>query len=190
MKKAIYVSFFSLLLAGCMFNPNNRDVAFFKGIPYYAPVDAQGIILEEDQIADTYKMGIYSCKPGDLFWVSPYEKEELTTALKTKRLDIIQKMADENLIGCVSPMSEAELNYITTMQAARASAAANNYSIFDAMNAWTNGLNANTNAMINMQNQNTINSVNRNLRQMNDSLDALQNQGNRQYYKANPLYPY
>ena len=58
------------------------------------------------------------------------------------------------------------------------------------MNAWTNGLNANTNAMMNIQNQNTINSINRNLRQMNDSLDALQNQGNRQYYKANPIYPY
>ena len=132
-------------------------------------------------------MGIYSCKPGDLFWVSPYEKEELVAALKAERLDVIQKMVDENLIGCVSPMSEAELNYITTMRAARA---ANNYSVFDAMNAWTNGLNANTNAMMNMQNQNTINSVNRNLQQINDSLDALQNQGNRQYYKANPIYPY
>lgn len=77
MKKAIYVSFFSLLLAGCMFNPNNRDVAFFKGIPYYAPVDAQGIILEEDQITDTYKMGYILASQEIFFGYLPIKKKNL-----------------------------------------------------------------------------------------------------------------
>ncbi|MBE3610527.1 hypothetical protein [Campylobacter californiensis] len=185
MKKYTIYAFIVMFLTGCVFNPNNKDIGFFKGVPYYVPKETTKHTLVTEEIKKGFvENGISVCEIGDVFWVSQWDKYSFDRAIENKDIYAIKELFKEQLIGCTSPMSKEEFEY--RMKAMQIQANSSNYGWQDVANSWANSMKSNAEYMRNMQNENTLNSINRNLQDINRNLNYGRSGG---FYNPMPIYP-
>ena len=173
MTNIAFICLVGLLFSGCVFNPNNRDVAFIDNKAYYIPVETKQLIVTDDIMQNLSSVGV-SCEVGDLMWVSKYDVDEL---IQSENDNLLRKYFYDNLAGCSHPMTQQELEYyIQAMQR-------NNqvgYGVLDAMQSWANGFNQSAAQQNDYANQ---------LRGMNYNSARRMEQNHQGYYfQPRPLY--
>lgn len=98
---------FLIILAGCAFNPSNREVLFLNGQPYYIPYGSIYIYMDSQRITGLESAGydIY-CSLDQVLWYDGSIDPNLITN------DKLHDMFSQNLAGCSRPLSQTELSYI------------------------------------------------------------------------------
>ena len=99
-----------LLVIGCSatqpsFDASNTTVQVVKGKSYNIPVDATPSPYVDDKVIAFYqKIGLTSCKNGDITWEEVNAKDEMNTAIGEGDKGVYKKLADQGRIGCASPL--------------------------------------------------------------------------------------
>ena len=181
MRRFLLISMVLLLFTGCFFSHQYRGVAFFEGVPYYMPVESIPIMSIKEN-SESFKD--FNCKEGDVLWVSKYDKYKFDEIVAKQDTEAFIQMINDNLLGCTSPMSKAEFKY--RMQEMKVKASNPSNGLVDGINTWAKAMESNADAYRQMQNDNTLNSINRNLQDINRNL----NYGtSRRFYNPMPIYP-
>lgn len=174
-------------LGGCVFNPNNKDVLFTNGKAYYIPVETKQGVIDEKVYTEMQSAGVNLCNLGDLFWVSQYDVGELE---RTNDFNVLKKLFEQGLAGCAPAMSKEEIEYhIKVMELKNQQRAASYQATAGwekAANSWVNGMYNSANYMNALTQQNTLNSINRQLGEINYN---LQQRSSGSFYNIRPIYP-
>lgn len=98
-----------LLLTGCAstqpaFDPAKTAAQTINGKTYNIPVDAVTTEQTDKQIIAFYKKLGLECKDGDIVWQAQNAQEAISNAIATGDKEIHKKLAEENRIGCASPV--------------------------------------------------------------------------------------
>ena len=113
MQKLSIISLFGLtglLVMGCSttqpsFDTNNTTVQVIKGKSYNIPVGATPSPYVDDKVIAFYqKIGLTSCKNGDITWEEVNAKDEMNAAIGKGDKGIYKKLADQGRIGCAGPI--------------------------------------------------------------------------------------
>ncbi len=182
MKNIILSVFTVIAFSGCLFNPDNKDILFLNNKAFYLPIETKQVYVTADMFQEFTSNDIRYCDIGDLFWVSKYDYDALMR--QPGNYTLLKEYFNNGLAGCVSAMSEAELEYrLKAIELKIARQRAYNDGINNAVNSWAKAINPSSQT----QEQDTLNSINRNLQILNNK---LQDQNSKHFYNANPIYPY
>ncbi|BAF72192.1 hypothetical protein [Sulfurovum sp. NBC37-1] len=100
-----------LLVTACStnqpaFNPADTTVVSVKGKSYNIPKGAHPSPYVDDKVIEFYqKIGLKSCRKGDMTWEEEKAKEEMGIAISKGDKSIYKKLAKEGRIGCASPIA-------------------------------------------------------------------------------------
>jgi len=113
MQKLSIISLLGLtgfLVLGCSatqpsFDASNTTVQVVKGKSYNIPVGATPSPYVDDKVIAFYqKIGLTSCKNGDITWEDVNAKDEMNAAIGKGDKGVYKKLADQGRIGCASPL--------------------------------------------------------------------------------------
>ena len=113
MQKLSIISLLGLtgfLVLGCSatqpsFDASNTTVQVVKGKSYNIPVGATPSPYVDDKVIAFYqKIGLTSCKNGDITWEDVNAKDEMNAAIGKGDKGVYKKLAYQNRIGCASPL--------------------------------------------------------------------------------------
>ena len=87
------------------FDASNTTVQSLKGKSYNIPVGAVISPYVDDKVISFYnKIGLSECKNGDITWEEISAKDEMNAAIGKGDKGVYKKLADQNRIGCASPL--------------------------------------------------------------------------------------
>lgn len=124
--KRFFAPLIALLLSGCVFDPNYRDIALIDGKAYNIPVETMSHRVNRNMENHLKNIGIYSCEEGDIFWISKYDLDAYSGSDYA-----IKNYFYRSLAGCSKPMTSQEL--VSALSASQGS-----YDWQDAGMVWQN----------------------------------------------------
>lgn len=113
MQKSVITSLLGLtsfFMLGCTttqpsFDPSNTSIQVVDGKSYQIPVGATPSPYVDSKVIAFYqKIGLSTCKNGDMTWEETQAKDEMSVAISKGDRSIYKKLAKENRIGCASPL--------------------------------------------------------------------------------------
>lgn len=125
----VFGSMLTFLISGCAgffdtpghweklpFSAFNKGVTWFNSKPYYVPKGTRFMIANGSLIQGVKSVQILpDCEAGDLIWFETDLNEKLTSSRNMKDWSAMEKTmiygANNNLIGCTKPLSDAEYNF-------------------------------------------------------------------------------
>ena len=99
-----------LLMTGCTtnqpsFDPSDTAVEVVDGTSYNIPKGANPSPYVDAKVIKFYqKIGLTECKEGDITWEEEKAKDEMSVAISKGDKGIYKKLADQDRIGCASPL--------------------------------------------------------------------------------------